>query len=63
MNWNQPMCTRCWFVERPGVAPTVVLDDKPQRCALCGVMTAAGIYVRRHPDKVPYPAKEKHEDS
>lgn len=63
MNWNQPICTFCWYAKNPGRTPVTIKDDGLQRCSYCGGGTSAGIYVRAHPDTVPYPAAEESEGS
>jgi hypothetical protein len=70
-NFNQPQCERCWVVERSdseGWCPVPVrlkggAPDSPPRCAWCGYPTWCGIWVRAHPDDVPFPTldiDEKH---
>ena len=62
-NWNQPICDGCWplrllFRGEAWKPPVKVKDADWETCAYCGRRTASGIYVREHPDKVPYPAVE-----
>lgn len=56
LNWNQPVCERCWRVLHPGrVAVRAASEVCAETCAFCGFQTRAGIYTREHPDRVPYP--------
>lgn len=54
--WNQPVCERCWRLLHPErVAVRAASEIHAEACAFCGFQTRAGIYVREHPDRVPYP--------
>ncbi len=57
MTWTQPICAACWMAEHPGRSP-VRVRDTIERCCMCGGDTAAGIYVRRDPATVSYPAED-----
>lgn len=60
MNWNQPVCARCFAERNPGREPVRVTERyrEPVTCAFCGQPNRDGIYVRIDPQKVPYPAPE-----
>lgn len=58
MGWTQPVCQTCWDRENPDrEAITIKLPDQ-EVCCLCGNETADGIYVRKDPSTVPYPATD-----
>jgi hypothetical protein len=60
VNWRQPICTECWETRNPGRIP-VRLRSRPwtvEQCSFCGHRTGAGIFVRAHPDSVPFPAAD-----
>lgn len=62
-NWNQPICDPCWQFRcalegTPGRKATRLKNAEFEDCAFCGKRTASGIYVREHPDLVPYPKQE-----
>lgn len=60
MNWTQPMCGLCWEALNPdGRAPVRITKEhrRTERCCLCGLDTLSGIYVRRDPRTVPFPAE------
>lgn len=62
MNWNQPICERCWQRRSPGRTPVrvPVAQTKTETCAYCGALdTRSGIYARDHPDQVPYPKRQE----
>ena len=60
MNWNQPICERCWFMENPARRPVQFTGgmggEYVARCCMCGDPTVAGIFIRRHPDECKFPA-------
>lgn len=58
MSWTQPLCGDCYAKEHPGQPATYVRNAEGERCALCGAVTFAGIYVRRDPATVPYPMED-----
>ena len=58
MSWTQPICDLCWAREEPGREPTRLLPHarEIEKCCICGRDTLSGIYFRRDPATVPYPA-------
>lgn len=56
MTWTQPICQTCWNRENPGRKPVTLRDPEPETCSTCGNETVDGIYVRKDPKTVPYPA-------
>lgn len=66
-SWNQPCCERCWVRSigyRDGqlINPSRVKDIvDPLHCAFCGGLTWVGIFVRRDPSTVLFPAEEESE--
>lgn len=60
MNWNQPICDPCWTETQPGREATRMNMGYrvEERCAWCGHVTTSGIYVRKHPDEVKFPASD-----
>ena len=60
--FNQPICERCWIgrnTSAEGIRrPVTIVDAQAEQCAYCGLLTIVGIFVREHPDKVPYPRQE-----
>jgi hypothetical protein len=58
-NWTQPQCAACWIERHPDRQPVRVVEAKAERCAFCGRITRAGIYVRVNPASVPYPREGK----
>lgn len=58
MGWTQPVCQKCWDRENPGrKAITIRVPDR-EACCLCGNETVDGIYIRKDPNTVPYPATD-----
>lgn len=58
LSWNQPICRGDWDLLEPGGRePVKIVDPYPETCAWCGERTWSGIYVRRDPATVPYPAR------
>ena len=57
-SWTQPVCEKCWEKEYGERVPTKLLSPEVECCALCGVPTSSGIYIRRDPQTVPYPAEK-----
>jgi hypothetical protein len=57
VNWNQPICERCWFTEHPDRMPLqyVGVREYCEQCCMCGHPTVAGIYIRRHPNDTRFP--------
>lgn len=61
-SWTQPLCGDCWVAEERGRRPDpegmghgrygTVHEEV---CCMCGQTTTLGIYVRKDPDRVPYP--------
>jgi hypothetical protein len=58
MNWDQPMCNRCWGSLHPDREPVRVRKTRLEVCAWCGAVTRSGIYVRAHPDTVSHPKED-----
>ncbi len=61
MQWTHPQCNTCWEKENPGRTPhrlSLTLSVGEETCCTCGVSTKSGIYIRRDPKTVPYPAPE-----
>ena len=60
MNWNQPFCDLCFKAEQPDREPTRIVPQSRsiEACCMCGRDTLSGIYVRRDPATVYFPAKE-----
>lgn len=58
VNWNQPFCDDCWDAEHPDRVAARVVTGELETCAVCGNQTRSGIYVRRHPSEVAFPAKD-----
>lgn len=56
MSWTQPVCDECWTQENPERTPIRVNTVEVNVCCTCGLPTTAGIWVRKDPTKVPYPA-------
>jgi hypothetical protein len=69
MKTIQPVCDPCWVEENSEweetydgesvpvsySIPTVHRGFPLELCCLCGRHTISGIYIKRHPDTVPYP--------
>lgn len=57
MSWTQPLCEECWNRENPGRSP-IRVDGliEVNICCTCGAPTTAGIWTRKNPQEVPYPA-------
>lgn len=58
MGWTQPICQRCWDQENPGREAHVLTEADPEVCCICGGETVDGIYVRKDPKTVAYPAAD-----
>lgn len=60
MNWNQPLCDLCWHAENPDRQATRLLPRARsiEQCCMCGRDTLSGIYVRKDPATVYFPASE-----
>jgi hypothetical protein len=58
MIWDHPMCADCWYDENPGRHAATLAMPEPAPCCQCGTLTYSGIYVRRNPATVPYPAAD-----
>jgi hypothetical protein len=58
MNWNQPLCDPCWNTENPDRVATRLAPHgrEIETCCMCGKDTLSGIYVRRDPKTVYFPA-------
>lgn len=55
MSWTQPVCERCFGIEKPGRVPPRVRDAERETCCYCGDPTYTGVYIRVDPATVPYP--------
>lgn len=60
MNWNQPICDKCWDERNPDRLPVRIKPEyaEEKTCAYCGEPTKSGIFVRAHPLSVPHPAPD-----
>lgn len=65
MNWDQPICDDCWIEKQieagyPGRSPVRLNAEtaRRERCCYCNRWTYSGIYIRIHPDVVPFPSTE-----
>lgn len=64
-SFTQPLCTFCWLeapesdrgVRSPHVLRGLSEAELQERCCQCGTGTVPGIWVRRDPATVPYPAE------
>lgn len=61
-NFNQPYCDDCWIKRceergEPDRVATRLKDPREEQCCQCGENTRSGIYVRQHPNEVPYPSE------
>ena len=55
--WTQPVCLPCWSIENPDGSAAARLNALTREvCCMCGRLTTAGIYVRKNPNTVRYPA-------
>ena len=67
-SWNQPCCERCWIdglgLDNDGHLRIPVRTKEPigEVCAFCGILTIFGVYVRRNPEEVRFPAIERTDD-
>ena len=59
LSWTQPICNECWYEQEPDRYPTRLKSPAKERCAFCGADTRSGIYVRRDPNTVPFPAEKE----
>lgn len=61
MNWNQPICERCFADRSPGRVPVRLATRAAtvETCSYCGRETAEGIYVRERPSNVRFPQPEE----
>lgn len=61
MNWNQPICGRCYGIREPGRQPSGLKEEFAdlEICCDCGEPTKEGIYYRVDPRTVKYPAAEE----
>jgi hypothetical protein len=57
LNLRQPMCDGCWRAINPGHIPGRADEPTYEMCAWCYQPTHSGIYVRAHPNTVPYPKR------
>lgn len=62
MNWDQPMCDRCWIERDPSRTPVRLRVPDYEQCAWCGQGTRSGIYVRADPRELPHPKADVRED-
>jgi hypothetical protein len=60
MSWTQPICDPCWKTEEGDREPTRLLPNARsiEKCCYCGRDTLSGIYVRRDPATVYFPADD-----
>ena len=58
MQWTHPQCKGCYQSENPLREPVQLRESEEEICCTCGVATVDGIYVRKDPRLVSYPAKE-----
>lgn len=59
--WTNPICDHCWCMEEGERIPHRVFTGKPAKCCVCGCDTISGIWVRKDPETVPFPAYEDDE--
>lgn len=60
--WNHAICDECWTKLEPDRTPVTAADvHSAEICGWCGRPTTSGIYVREHPDKVPFSGVERGE--
>jgi hypothetical protein len=62
VNFNQPVCLTCFITRWPGRVPVrgpARLRTTVERCAYCGGEACDGIFVRAHPDSVPFPKPDE----
>lgn len=58
LSWTQPICDPCWKEWYPfDGEPTRLLSPEKEFCSFCGEETESGIYVRKDPLSVPFPAE------
>ena len=60
MTWTQPICDLCWRSEEGDRdAPRLTPQFRSiEQCCMCGKDTLSGIYVRRDPATVYFPASD-----
>lgn len=60
MSWNQPFCDLCWRQEEGDREPTRLAPQFRciERCCMCGKDTLSGVYARRDPALVYFPAAD-----
>ena len=59
LSWTQPICAECFENANPGRTPICVVNAGTDKCCLCGAETTAGIFIRRDPTTVTFPAYEE----
>jgi hypothetical protein len=59
MSWTQPCCEDCWVAREGARRPSRLRIPESEKCAFCGRVTRAGIYVRVNPATVRYPTIEE----
>ena len=65
LSWTQPICETCWKrppihdTGGPEIEPARLLSPEKEKCAFCGDETESGIYVRRDPLTVNFPAMKE----
>lgn len=58
MNWTQNICQRCWYAEHPDRTPVRERYASEQQCCMCGAHQHDGIWIRRDPSTVRFPAED-----
>lgn len=74
--WTHPQCEACWTEEnseweelpdskaqvlKSVRIPVRVKEPELEQCCTCGCPTFVGIFVRKDPSEVPFPASEEPE--
>jgi hypothetical protein len=55
VNWNKAIYDDCWAERRPGRVTVRLPEPAAETSAHCGREIRSGIWVRDHPDRLPYP--------
>lgn len=55
--WRHTVCRRCWRILQGNQEPIQLEVERPELCCICRELTAAGIYVRFDPAKMPCQGK------
>jgi hypothetical protein len=63
LSWNQAICTDCWVRQHRNRIPVRMREQEwhVECCALCGRLTANGVFVRADPLTVPFPRADDDE--